>query len=83
MNVKAKILTNISMVKMPRKTHSHLSMKASFHVQHGSSGDCQAIVAQLARMVNRMSGSKREDSTRRMALRLGSLSQGGAERLQC
>ena len=34
----------------------------TFHVPAGSSGEAQAIVAQLAMIVARMSGSKRGDS---------------------
>ena len=65
-------MTSISHVKMPRKTTSHTPIRPSFHVPGGSSGDCHAIVTQLHKIVNRMSGSKGLDSTRRIALLRGS-----------
>ncbi len=67
----AHTLVSSSKVKTPRKSASHQSMKAAFGVPFGSSGDSQAIVAQLAMIVSRMIGSKGGDSTSVMASRLG------------
>ena len=46
-------------------------MKSAFGVQHGSSGDSHAIVAQLQMIVTKMNGSNGFDSTKRIAQRRG------------
>ena len=54
-------------------TRSHSAITCAFHVPGGSSGESHAIMPQLARIVKRMSGSKKDASIRRMAYLHGNL----------
>ena len=62
----AEILRTSSAVKMVKKTHSLFARKSALGVQHKSRGDSHAIVAQLARIVSRITGSNRRDSTNKI-----------------
>ena len=54
-----------------RQWRAHTSIKCAFHVQHGSSGDCHAIVTQLHTMVIRMAVSNHPLSTMNIMGRRG------------
>ena len=52
-----------SKVKTPKYTTSKTAMNAAFCVPGGSSGDSQAMVVQLVKMVTSMRGSNHQLST--------------------
>jgi hypothetical protein len=70
-NPYARTLRKSSTVKMRRKMCSASPMTKAFHVQHGSMGEVIARLTQLAKIVERISGSKNLDSTIAIALRRG------------
>ena len=69
----ASTLTSSSTVYTPRNVLSHSASSAALGVPGGSSGDSHAMVTTLSRIAVSTIGSKRLDSTRKMAVRRGSV----------